>query len=195
MKFLMGELQPLQACPPHVNVIRLYGICKDGTYTKSSGKVVPVIYAVQEYAPMDDLFFYVKHSAFEDSDIRHMARQLFQGIKWMKDNGFCHRDLKPENVCLDADFNLKIIDWGFATPYEPGNTTRSYKGTKCFMAPELLAREAYEPHNVDMFALGCCLYVLKMRAYPWTMAKYTVPYSYFFNENPAKFWQYVTLKT
>ena len=69
---------------------------------------------------MGDLYLYVKHAAFEDRDLRHFARQLFNGIKWMKDNGFCHRDMKLENVCLDADFNLKIIDWGFATPYVPG---------------------------------------------------------------------------
>ena len=106
----------------------------------------------------------------------------------MKDHGFCHRDLKPENVCLDADFNMKIIDWGFATPYEPGNTTRSYKGTKSFMAPEIHAKQEYDAHKVDMFALGCCLYVLKMRAYPWTFAKNTVPYSCFFEGKPALFW-------
>ena len=53
----------------------------------------------------------------------------------MKDHNYSHRDLKPENVCLDSDFNLKIIDWGFATPYEAGNTTRSYRGSGSYMAP------------------------------------------------------------
>ena len=38
----------------------------------------------------------------------------------MKVHGFAHRDIKAENVVLDANFNIKIIDWGFATPYQEG---------------------------------------------------------------------------
>ena len=90
---------------------------------------------------MDDLFLYVKKDIpFQDHDIRHMARQLFQGVKWMKDHGYCHRDLKPGNVCVDSDFNLKIIDWGFAKEYVPGSKTARWCGTPAYMAPEIHAK-------------------------------------------------------
>ena len=141
---------------------------------------------------MDDLFFYVKDGAFQDQDVRHIARQLFQGVKWMKDHGYSHRDLKPENVCVDSDFNLKIIDWGFATPYEPGSSTYSYKGSGAYMAPEIRARKAYDAHKVDMFSLGTILYVLKMRDYPWKEAKNISSYAAFYKEKPDLFWRTAT---
>ena len=122
-----------------------------------------VVYAVQEFAPNGELFDYIKNESFTDNEIRHMAKQLFNGVKHMKDNRFSHRDLKPENICLDADFNLKIIDWGFATPYQPGSVTNSYRGSGAYMAPEIRENRNYDPHKVDMFSLGTILYVLKMR--------------------------------
>ena len=109
----------------------------------------------------------------------------------MKDNGFSHRDLKPENVCLDADFNLKIIDWGFATPYQPGSVTKSYRGSGSYMAPEIRENRAYDPHKVDMFSLGTILYVLKMRQYPWERAVNRGRYQLIINDRPDLFWQSV----
>ena len=120
---------------------------------------------------MGDLFEYVKGASFDDKTICHFARQLFSGVKHMKDHGYSHRDLKPENVCLDDEYNLKIIDWGFATPYQEGNLTQSFRGSGSYMAPEIRANKAYDPHKVDMFSIGTILYVLKMRSYPWKEAR------------------------
>lgn len=37
-----------------------------------------------------------------------------EGLYECHDMGFAHRDLKPENLMLDEDYNLKIVDFGFA---------------------------------------------------------------------------------
>jgi len=39
-----------------------------------------------------------------------------EGLDSVHRKGITHRDLKPENLLYDADFNLKIADFGFAAP-------------------------------------------------------------------------------
>ena len=120
MQYLNAELNPLRTCAPHPGVIRLHGVCDQGQHTHKNTKVEQVIYVVQELAPNGELFDYVSYSSFDDKTIRCIARQLFSAVKHMKEGGFTHRDLKPENVVVDANFTLKIIDWGFAKAYQQG---------------------------------------------------------------------------
>ena len=88
----------------------------------------------------------------------------------MKEHGYAHRDIKAENVVIDANFNAKIIDWGFATPYQPGELCSQIKGTESYQAPEIHANEPYDAHKADMFSLGTLLYFLKTQQFPWPLA-------------------------
>jgi serine/threonine protein kinase len=58
---------------------------------------------------------------------------------------------------------VKVADFGFAAPVE-GRTGTGFLatklGTKNYMAPELLARQPYQGHVVDLFALGIILFIL-----------------------------------
>lgn len=39
-------------------------------------------------------------------------------MEYCHQNGVTHRDLKPENIMLDTEWNVKVIDFGFAAPSE-----------------------------------------------------------------------------
>lgn len=57
-----------------------------------------------------------------------------------------HRDLKPENfVFTDSTCSIiKLIDFGSATFYNPGEYFSSLKGTPFYVAPEVLNKNYNE---------------------------------------------------
>ncbi len=56
-----------------------------------------------------------------------------------------HRDIKVDNFVLDADFNLKLIDFGFAT--DINELTLYEKGTKMYTPPEAYLNKKYLPSD------------------------------------------------
>ena len=56
-------------------------------------------------------------------------------------NGICHRDLKPANIMMSSDFELKLVDFGFAAPIAGRNHDSILKtilGTEAYMSPEIV---------------------------------------------------------
>jgi 5'-AMP-activated protein kinase catalytic alpha subunit len=44
--------------------------------------------------------------------------QLINGIDYLHQLNIVHRDLKPENMLLDAQNNIKIVDFGLSNTYD-----------------------------------------------------------------------------
>ena len=53
---------------------------------------------------------------FSEPMARYFFKELISGLDHCHRNGVAHRDIKPENLMLDQNFNLKIVDFGFAAP-------------------------------------------------------------------------------
>ncbi|MGH9698903.1 MAG: protein kinase domain-containing protein [Candidatus Acidiferrales bacterium] len=88
----------------------------------------------------------------------HLALQICSGLKEAHAQGIVHRDLKPENVMIDAQGNVKIMDFGIARSMEAGTrSTGSLAGTPAYMAPEQVAGKPVD-YRTDIYSLGLILY-------------------------------------
>jgi serine/threonine-protein kinase len=93
--------------------------------------------------------------------------------------GLIHRDVKPANLIVDADWNVKILDFGVAR-WADSNLTRADAviGTLDYMAPEQVLGGAIT-HQVDLFAAAAVAYELLSyrRAFPEGLATAPTPLS------------------
>jgi len=117
----------------------------------------------------------IELSVYEETEAANAIRQALDAINYMHERGYVHRDLKPENLLLsskDPDAQIKIADFGFATKIE--GQLSEYLGTPPYMAPELVILYDESINGsygkpVDMWALGCILYILLSGLHPFQM--------------------------
>ena len=85
----------------------------------------------------------------------------------------CHRDLKLENILLDKDYNLKVVDFGFATHLcgDDGSYVFHEKmGTEGYMPPEMHVLNSYTGKGTDMFASAVALFTMVTQCKPFDKA-------------------------
>lgn len=84
--------------------------------------------------------------------------QVCSGLKEAHAQGIVHRDLKPENVMIDAQGNVKIMDFGIARSMEAvTRLTGSILGTPAYMAPEQVGGKPVD-YRTDIYSLGLMMY-------------------------------------
>ena len=87
-----------------------------------------------------------------------LVGQICSGLKEAHAQGIVHRDLKPENVMIDAQGNVKIMDFGIARSMEAvTRLTGSMVGTPAYMAPEQVGGKPVD-YRTDIYSLGLMMY-------------------------------------
>lgn len=157
----------------HENVVCYHEFNENSNITKN-GRTKNVAYIVQEMISGGELFDYIANSgAFSEEVCRFYFKQMLMGIHYIHSHGFSHRDLKPENILLDKNYNIKIVDFGFACPLEGrdgSGINHSRVGTLGYMAPEIISRQPYQGQVVDLFALATILFIMRAGNPPFIQA-------------------------
>ncbi|ODM96076.1 Serine/threonine-protein kinase/endoribonuclease IRE2 [Orchesella cincta] len=156
---LMQEVDVLQACDSHENIVRYFG----------SSLAINHIFIALELCDIT-LKDWVASKTINIQPLE-VLRQVTVGLEWLHSKQFIHRDLKPENILLTHELSkVKLSDFGLSRRVANGKSyalTAGF-GTEGWVAPEILsqAQDGYcnqikFTYKSDIFALGCiCYYVL-----------------------------------
>lgn len=100
--------------------------------------------------------------------VRKVAEGAARGINYLHcgNPAVLHRDLKSANILLDDSYNPKVCDFGLSRLKANEKSMTGNCGTVQWMAPEILANEAYaEP--ADVYSYGIVLWELLTRECPF----------------------------
>jgi serine/threonine protein kinase len=133
----------------HKNVCRVYEF----------NRVAGIAYTSMEFVEGESLRSVLnRFGGLPQRKATDLALQVCSGLKEAHAQGIVHRDLKPENVMIDAQGNVKIMDFGIARSMEAGTRlTGAMVGTPAYMAPEQAAGKPVD-YRTDIYSLGLMLY-------------------------------------
>lgn len=148
---------------PHPCVVALLGV------SKHDGR--PCI--VSEFMPRGSLLDVLRGGNPQPSLVQclEMARDAAAGVVHLHAAGVVHRDLAARNLLIDAQYNVKVCDFGYARAIEGcgdlSALTKSNVGPVPWMAPESLRAHRYSTKS-DVYMFGVTLLELFTRgAVPW----------------------------
>ena len=127
-----------------------------------------------------DLFECIEaHKHLPECTIHLIFTQLLEIVTYLSTEGIVHRDLKDENIVVDADYRIKIVDFGCAaripwTGYGPAREEawfEKFNGTLAFAPPEVIKGSRYRGTEAEMWTLGVLLYTMAFRQAPFQDAQ------------------------
>ena len=173
-KHLMAkEIIILKKLEEHPNIIKFY----DSILTENGVELI------LEYCNGGTLKKYLLkyNKAFPPDIVRHIAKQILQGLDHLHKNDIIHRDIKLDNILLhfqdkndlnSNDINklykaqIKIIDFNVSKNIGLNHSLPyTIIGTSGYMAPEIIQNLFYGIQNpydkkVDIWSLGVLCYKL-----------------------------------
>jgi serine/threonine protein kinase len=178
MKNIEDEIKTLKRLD-HMHVVKLYDYGDKGVVRKSGGhRLEGLVYTVMEYIESHLLFDLCKsNGAMGEELAKHIALQMIPTLEYLQSQNVAHRDLKLENILFDADGNIKIADFGYASRKNI-TSLRSYRGTHTYMAPEIKEGKVYDGSKADLFSFGVILFIIAQGIFPFKEAR---PTEYYYN--------------
>lgn len=142
------EIKILKTLKGGVNVINLLDVVRDPS-TKTPALIM-------EFVDTGDQDFWKLYWTFTDFDVKYYIFEILKALDFCHSMGIIHRDVKPHNVMIDhKKRKVRLIDWGLAEFYHPGQNYNVWVASRYFKGPELLVNYNFYDYSLDIWSLGC----------------------------------------
>lgn len=99
---------------------------------------------------------------------KNIFKQLISGLFFCHSRRVLHRDIKPQNILVNADYVVKIADFGLARAFTvPLRPLTNEVVTLWYRPPEVLFGDDFYSMGVDIWSSGCILAELLLGRAPF----------------------------
>lgn len=112
--------------------------------------------------------------AFGVTKTRDILSQIAGALHYAHNHGekgIVHRDIKPSNIVIDDYGNIKLTDFGIASP--PKTREANIHGTPSYLAPEIIRGDDFDG-RADIYSMGVMAFYMLTGSLPFsavTLAK------------------------
>lgn len=146
----------------HPNIVKVFDFDRDGDLVYLTMEVVE---GVALHARMRAS----NQNPLTPAERDHLTHGMLAGMSYAHLRDLSHADLKPSNMMIDANGDLKILDFGIARRREYDTVFDAddlFALTIDYASPEMLNRQRPTPAD-DVYALGCIIYAMHAGAHPF----------------------------
>lgn len=123
-------------------------------------------YLVTEWVPGESLDQVLRRGPLPATTASRIAATLARALAHVHGRNIVHCDVKPANILVRNDGQVKLADFGIATPVGAAHDGTVF-GSIHYMSPERLVGNAPGP-TCDVYALGVTLYEMVTGRRPFT---------------------------
>jgi len=128
-------------------------------------------YIVMEWCEGRHLGQVLKEGTLPQARAISIAIGILDALEYIHESGVVHRDLKPENIMVDAQDNIKLIDFGIASDSATRRLTyanfTANLGTPNYISPEQVRGRRGDGRS-DIFSVGVILYEMLTGRLPFS---------------------------
>lgn len=142
----------------HPNIIKIYDHFTDEKR----------FYQILELCEKENLYDRIIRTGPIVEDLKSFMKQILNAMVYCHAQGITHSDIKPANILIDHYGRPKIADFGLAMKLQDSSKLiNGFRGSKPYMAPEILLKKKYDPFKADVWSLGVTFYFIAFGRLPW----------------------------